>query len=113
MSQKKKKEKYPVTVSDWIVFLESNASSNISLYVLLGTILIALAITVVNFDKLDLDFIIYTVFLVIVMVIIIARLKHGSDRIKLYQRLSQKIVLGEITDPEDIKEEYKKFMKKI
>jgi len=39
---------YPINVSDWLSFLESNASSNMSLYVFLSCIIIALSISSVG-----------------------------------------------------------------
>lgn len=114
MSKKKiKKEEYPITISDWIVFLESNVATNTSLYVLLGTILIALVIALFGLEiTTHLFYIFVTLILFIICVLLIGRLSYASKRIKHYQRLSKKIMEGKITDPKKVLEEYNKFKRK-
>ena len=36
--------KYPITLSDWITFSESNSSINISLFILIGSFVIAFSV---------------------------------------------------------------------
>lgn len=106
-------KEYPVTISDWIVYLESNVSTNISLYVFLGAVLIALAVSSYNFDIYNIVSVGYTGILVIFFLVVICRLKYATDRIRKYQRLSQKIMKGKITEPKQVLEEYEKFAPKL
>jgi hypothetical protein len=51
--------------------------------------------------------------MVVFYIIIFYYLYYSSGRAKKYQKLSQKIMLGEITEPKDVIEEYKKFKKEF
>ena len=105
---------YPITISDWLFFLESNTSTNLSLYVLLGSFLIAIMISVIGLGT---SFTFYsligTFIMVIFLIVIILVLRDTTKQIKNYQNLSQRIILGEITDPKDVRSEYNKFKKEI
>ena len=112
--QTKMKNGYPVTVSDWITFLESNAYTNTNLYVFMGSILIVIIIALISLDEFfDIFYIFIAEVLVISIFIIIGILGYASKRIKHYQQLSQRIIEGELTNPLKIREEYRKFRKKI
>ena len=112
--EEKEEKKYPITISDWLIFLESNVSSNIALYVLLGSFLFALSISIIRLDSSITPIsLIYSVVLIIFIMILSVGWWNSAKQIKNYQRLSQKIILEKITDIEEIRKEYEKFKKDI
>jgi len=118
MPEKKVEEQeekpYPITISDWLIFLQSNASSNIALYVFIGSFLIALSISSVGLDSsTNLISLANSVIIILFITVLLIVWLKSSKQIKNYQRLSQKIILEEITDIKEIRKEYEKFKKKI
>jgi hypothetical protein len=110
--KKVKAENYPVTLSDWITFSESNASINTSLYVLIAGFIIAISVKFreINFDVVS---IIFLIILFSGLMIGITGLLYASNRTKYYQKLSQLIMEGKIITPEEALEYYKTFRKEI
>ena len=111
-------KEYPITIPDWLAFLNSNATSNMSLYVFLSGSLIAFSIAF-TISNIGLNNDITPISLIpagipfSIFVIILVTLLYANHRIKHYQRLSQKIIEGKITNPKQVLEEYNKFKKKI
>ena len=103
-----KQNKYPITISDWLVFLESNSQINLSIYVLIGGLIIALSISLSRkLTSIGTSSIISNIILGIFFILAMGILVFISKRAKLYQKLSQKIMEGEFTKPEDIRQEYR------
>jgi hypothetical protein len=105
--EKSKENKYPITISDWLGFLECNSQTNLSIYILIGSLIIALSINLSGLlSKINYYTIVSIVILAIFLSVIVAVFGYISTRVKLYQELTERIIEGELTKPEDILQEY-------
>ena len=101
--------KYSITLSDWVYFLESNAQSNLNLGIVIYAILVTIGFAFTNLYLDNLLSILFPIVIIILLIIFIVRSERNIDKAKLYQKLSQKIMLGEITDPKEVLNEYRKI----
>lgn len=113
MKGKDDNNNYTISISDWINYLESNSHTNINLFILMFTILFSIAITIINFKITGLPDILIYIGLSIFYIVLLVLVFYSSKRAKNYQKLSQRIMIGEITTSKEILEEYEKFKRDI
>jgi len=115
LSDKKLKEKeYPVTISDWILFCESNASLNTSLWSVFLTCLLVLAVANIALSNTNNSiFLIISATFFVISILLLTVTLLTSLKVKKFKGLARKIMLGKITDPEEARDEYINFMRKI
>ena len=112
-----KKDPYPLTPSDWITILQEKTSSNINLQLVTGTTIIAIivAIPLIYNEFMGLN-LVSIVLMFIVVIILLGMVYFVTKRLnssnKLLEALYEKIIKGEITEPNEILKEYNKIKKK-
>jgi len=113
MVEKKIKEekKYPITVSDWIVHLNNKTSTNKNLLIFFGTMIIVIILGVIGTYQ-SKNYPSYLTIFVVVLIYVVFIIADRSLRkrvIEPYNNLLERIIRGEITEPKEILEEYKKI----
>ena len=106
-----KEKEYPISISNWINYLESNSHTNINLFILITTVTLAISLSVISYNVNSLAGIITLIVFGIFYIILFYYSNKASNRAKHYQKLSQRIMLGEITEPKEVLKEYKTFKK--
>lgn len=110
--QAETKQQYPVTVSDWIVFLTSESSANISYYLSFMAVFIAITIAYIEFNNAlegTTKSGAFALYLFLVFILAAFGKLMNDYYTGPYQELSKKIIEGEITDPKKILGEYNKI----
>ena len=100
---KKKEEKYPIKISDWIVFLENESHFNIQIIFLISTVTIAAIIGIVQFQEDSIAMIIGTIILYLVFIYYFSVIKIKSRAV---QELLDDIIEGKINNPKKIRERW-------
>ena len=116
MAKKKVEEgkSYPITISDWIIFLNGEASTNVSFYAFFITIFIIIIIMYIEFNAIIEGFTklgAFFIYLLLVFIIGVFAKIINDYFTRPYQELCQKIMEGTITEPKNILEEY--YIKEI
>ncbi len=111
-----KTKKYPITISDWITFLESESTNYISYYLSFIAIFMAITITIIELNNTligNTKVAIWILYLVLVFILGgFVKIIHDYY-VKPYRILLKDIMYGKITKPELIKVRYDKDIKKI
>lgn len=106
----KKSEEYPIKLSDWIIYLEGLSSTNTSLLVFIGTVFIITIIGVAELYRIYSFPSLGTLAMIFTLTIFFFKVNKKFQSITLpYQKLSEKIMLGKITQTKRVLEEYKRI----
>lgn len=100
---KKKEEKYPIKISDWIVFLENESHLNIQIIFLFSTVTIAALIGIVQFNVGPIATIIAGITLYILFMYYFSSIKIKSKPVQL---LLDDIIEGKINNPKKIRKRW-------
>ena len=96
---------FPITTSDWIVYLEGISSHNTNLYVGFFTAMVVLIIAITNFTDVLITIIAITFAYVLFLVV-----NHiMRKKIDKWRDLSERIIFGEFKDSNEILAEYKRI----
>lgn len=107
-------EKYNISISDWITILHGEKSAFTNLYLFITSAIIGMIIVVPQLVKDSMGSnLLASIVLVVLLVFLygVFRLfSWKSSKIKKpYEDLYKKIILGEITEPKKIRDEYNKI----
>ena len=108
------KEIYSVSISDWISILQSETSTQTNLFLFITSAFIGMIIVIPQIVRDSMGSNLYAsivlVGLLISLFVIFRLISDKSKKAKEpYEKLYNKIILGEITDPVKIRDEYKKI----
>lgn len=114
---KEKKDIYPLSISDWIMILQEKSSIDQTRIIFIISLLLAIVVATpvlatkyIESNLLSIITILVIFFLLIL--IVIYTIRRGLKNIKPYRTLYDKIINGELTEPQEILKEYKKIIVK-
>ena len=102
-------EEYKLTTSDWIVYLESKSTRNVSVYLGILSVFVILFISLSNTIE-NVYLLISLVVVIYIIFLLIDRMM--KKKIEPLQNLSQDIILGKITDTKEIRKRYEDYLEK-
>jgi len=110
VKKKELKEKpYPITISDWIIHLNNKSLTNTNYLIFVGTVVIAVIIGIIAKEQSS-----YIMLPTVVLIFVVFRIFEYILRKKAIEpcnKLMERIIRGELTEPKEILEEYKKIPK--
>ncbi len=114
MPEKKVEEKeekpYPITITDWITYLTSKSSNDMSLIFFIGYIAIVVVLGFSNtYTSLNMNVYLIMGVMLILYFLFTKLIERIQNRMNKYQKLLESIMLGAETNPADIKKKYKEI----
>jgi hypothetical protein len=112
--ERNQNEPYSVSISDWITILQDKTSTYTNLFIFLASTVIGMIIVVPQIvrDSMGsglLASVMLLLLLGLLYLVFLLTSRKSKQVNKPYKELYNKIILGEITDPKKIRDEYKKI----
>ena len=106
-------KQYPITISDWIVYLGNTSSMSISLLIFLSSFVVIVIIGLMQWaisGKWTGGLLALTIVIILIIYLLFLYVIRFSRKItRKLENLSEKIVRGEITNSKEILDEYKRI----
>jgi len=103
MTKKRQTVKYPIKISDWLLFLENETNYNFRIMVFIATAILVATIGLYSLPEKSIWVFLAVPFILVAFYFLARKISRKSA---LIQKLIDDIIEGKITDPKKIREKW-------
>ena len=108
--EENEEKSYLITTSDWVTYLTSKSSSDMSLIFFIGYMAVVVVLGFSDtYTSLNIDVFQIIVIMLLLYFIFTKLIERIQNRMNKYQDLLESIMVGDETNPVDIKKKYKEI----